>query len=75
MRRPPIVNKISRINQLARRVTNKTMEKVGERIALTKSWVLDKLVENVKKAMTLKSRSSVANRALELGHRTRLVPQ
>jgi len=75
MRRMPIVNRISQINEFARRATNKTMEKVGERIALTKSWVLDKLVENVKKAMTLKSRSSVANRALELGHRTRLVPQ
>ena len=56
----------SRIEELARRVTNKTMERVGERIALTKNWVLDKLVENVEKAMTAKSGSSVANRALEL---------
>jgi hypothetical protein len=42
------------------------MERVGERVALTKSWVLDKLVENVEKAMTVKGGSSVANRALEL---------
>ena len=55
-----------RIEELARRVTNKTMERVGERVALTKNWVLDKLVENVEKAMTAKSGSSIANRALEL---------
>ena len=42
------------------------MERVGERIALTKNWVLDKLVENVEKAMTAKSGSSISNRALEL---------
>jgi hypothetical protein len=33
------------------------MERLGERIALTKNWVLDKLVENVEKAMTVKSGS------------------
>jgi len=54
MRRAPIVNKISQINELTRRATNKTMEKVGERIALTKNWVLDEPVENVKKAITLR---------------------
>lgn len=42
------------------------MERVGERIALTKCWVLDKLVENLEKAMRGKSGSPVANRALEL---------
>ena len=37
-----------------------TMERVGS-IALTWSWVLDKLVENVEKALTAKTGSSVAN--------------
>ena len=42
------------------------MERVAERAAVTKVWVIDKLVENVEKAMTAKNGSSVANRALEL---------
>jgi hypothetical protein len=47
----------TRIKELVRRATYKSMERLGERIALTKNWVLDKLVENVEKAMTVKSGS------------------
>ena len=55
----------SRINELARRATNKTMERVSERTALSKEWVLRELVDTYEAARAAGSLAS-ANRSLEL---------
>lgn len=54
-----------RINELARRATNKTMERVSERTALSKEWVLQELVDNYEAARAAGSLAA-ANRSLEL---------
>jgi hypothetical protein len=54
-----------RINELARRATNKTMERVSERTALSKEWVLRELVDTYEAARASGSLAS-ANRSLEL---------
>ena len=54
-----------RINELARRATNKTMERVSERTALSKEWVLRELVDTYEAARAAGSLAA-ANRSLEL---------
>ena len=54
-----------RINELARRVTNKTMERVSERVAITKEWVLRELLDNAELAKADGSWAA-RNRSLEL---------
>lgn len=52
----------SRIVELLARSTQAAIK----RVALTKEWILENLMENVHKAMQVKGGSSVANRGLEL---------
>ena len=59
----------ARINELlAERQRNeaKATEKAIEKVALTKEWVLGRLIENAEKALKSKEGSPIANRALEL---------
>src|SRR4030088_1901163 len=54
-----------RPNELARRVTNKTMERVSERVAITKEYIIEQLLDNAELAK--KSGAwGTRNRALEL---------
>jgi hypothetical protein len=54
-----------RINELTRRVTNKTMERVSERTAITKEWVIRELLDNAELAKADGSWAA-RNRSLEL---------
>ena len=54
-----------RINELARRATNKTMERVSVRVAITKEWVLRELLDNAELAKADGSWAA-RNRSLEL---------
>jgi len=61
----PLCRVRGRINELARRVTNKTMERVSERVAITKEWILRELLDNAEQAKADGSWAA-RNRSLEL---------
>jgi len=61
----PLCRVRGRINELARRVTNKTMERVSERVAITKEWILRELLDNAELAKADGSWAA-RNRSLEL---------
>ncbi|MGY3608347.1 MULTISPECIES: terminase small subunit [unclassified Bradyrhizobium] len=79
-RTQPIKTRVSELLEKRERVDAKATEKAVEKLALTKEWVIDKLIENVERALQARPvrgkegeeqgeyqyQGSVANRALEL---------
>src|SRR6266516_3019880 len=61
-----ISERISELMAERQRKEARATEKAIEKVALTKEWVLSRLIENAEKALTSKERSPIANRALEL---------
>ncbi len=56
----------SRVEELRRKISNEVARQTAHKVALTKEWVIEKLVENAQEALSVKGGSAVANRALEL---------
>lgn len=56
------------VEAIESRATEKMIERVAEKIALTREWVIDRLTENASRAMKAEQAGdgNVANRALEL---------
>jgi phage terminase small subunit len=64
---PWIIKRVSEILADRRAIVDKAIEHNAEKLAVTREWVIDKLVENVNRAMDPEAyQGGVACRALEL---------